>query len=393
VASNVGRDKSAIFRLDMQTGKVGDLVVGHDAVDVTGGLHFDRQKKQLVGVTIDAYKPETYWFDSEWAGVQKTVDAALPNTINTLTRSDGGRLYLVTSQSDTQPRFWSLLDMEKRTLERLVSSRDWIDPDRMSEMRVVRFTARDGLEIPSYLTIPRGSTGKNLPLIIHPHGGPWSRDSWGFNTPVQFLASRGYAVLQPNFRMSTGFGRKHFGSGFRQWGLAMQDDLTDAVQWAVKEGVADPERICIFGASYGGYAALMGIIKTPELYKCAINYVGVANLGELFNNRFWDRSMLDYSLPERLGHPEADREMLRANSPINNVEKINRPLFMAYGGRDRNVLPEQGEQLARALDRANKKYEWMFKPDEAHGYFSVENQVEFYSKVETFLRQHLGRNN
>ena len=393
VASNVGRDKSAIFKLDMQTGKVGELIVGHEAVDVSGGLLYDRLKKQHVGITINAYKPETHWFDSEWAAVQKTVDKALPSTINTLMRRDGGKVYLVTSQSDTQPVFWSLLDVEKRTLERLASSREWIKPEQMSEMRAFRFVARDGLEIPAYLTIPRGSTGKNLPLIVHPHGGPWARDSWGFNPAVQFLASRGYAVLQPNFRMSTGFGGKHFRAGFRQWGLAMQDDITDAVQWAIKEGVADPERICIYGASYGGYAALMGIIKTPELYKCAINYVGVTNLEELFDNRYWNPSVLDYTLPERLGHPDRDREVLRANSPINLVDKINRPLFMAYGGLDRNVLPEQGEQLKRALDLANKKYEWMFKPDEAHGYFSVENRIEFYSKMEVFLRQHLGPKN
>jgi dipeptidyl aminopeptidase/acylaminoacyl peptidase len=252
VASGIGRDKVAIFKLDMQTGKVGDLIVGHDAVDVAEGLVYDRLKKQQVGIRINAYKPETHWFDAEWAAVQKTVDTALPGTINRLTRRADGKIFLVTSQSDTQPAFWSVLDMEKRTLERLVSSREWIKPEQMSEMRAFRFIARDGLEIPAYLTVPRGSSGKNLPLIVHPHGGPWARDSWGFNPEVQFLASRGFAVLQPNFRMSTGFGGRHFRAGFRQWGLAMQDDITDAVQWAIKEGVADPERICIYGASYGG---------------------------------------------------------------------------------------------------------------------------------------------
>src|SRR5207244_1737735 len=152
-------------------------------------------------------------------------------------RRDGGKIFLVTSQSDTQPVFWSLLDMEKRTVERLASSREWIRPEQMSEMRAFRFVARDGLEIPAYLTVPRGSSGKHLPLIVHPRGGPWSRDLGGFNPEVQFLASRGYAVLQPNFRMSTGVGSKHFRAGFRQWGLAMQDDITDAVQWSIKEGV------------------------------------------------------------------------------------------------------------------------------------------------------------
>ena len=390
VTSDIGRDKNAIFKYDFENKRVGELVVAHDAVDVESGLIYDRIKKKYVGISIDADKPETHWFDIDWATVQKMADTTLPNTDNRLTRQEGGKLYLITSSSDTQPVFWSLLNLEAKTLEHIASSREWIKPELMSPMKPIRYKARDGLEIPAYLTLPRGSVGKNLPLIVHPHGGPWVRDHWGFNPEVQFLASRGYAVLQPNFRISTGYGNQHFKSGFKQWGLAMQDDITDAVKWAIAEGIADKDRICIYGASYGGYAALMGIIKTPELYQCAVNYVGVTNLEELFTNRFWDKSVLEYSLKARLGDPSTDQAMLKANSPVNLVDKINRPLFMAYGGLDANVLPEQGKQLGRALDRANKKYEWMFKPDEAHGYFAIENQVEFYSKMESFLRQHLG---
>jgi len=390
VASNVGRDKTAIYRLDVDKAALGEIVVGHEAVDVSSGLIYDRAKKMHVGITINADKPETYWFDAEWATAQKLADTALPGTFNTLARREGGRRYLVTSRSDTQPVFWSLLDLDARTLSPLASSREWIKPEQMSEMKPVRIKARDGLEIPMYLTIPRGSSGKNLPMVVHPHGGPWSRDSWGFDPQVQFLASRGYAVLQPNFRMSTGFGGRHFRAGFRQWGLAMQDDVTDATQWAISEGIADPKRICIFGASYGGYAALMGIIKTPELFRCAIDYVGVTNLQDLFTNRYWATSVLDYTLPVRLGDPVADKEMLARNSPVNLADRIDRPLLMAYGGLDINVLPEQGEAMRRALDRANRKYEWMYKQSEAHGYFALENRIEFYAKVEAFLKQHIG---
>jgi dipeptidyl aminopeptidase/acylaminoacyl peptidase len=223
-----------------------------------------------------------------------------------------------------------------------------------------------------------------------PHGGPWSRDRWGFDPDVQFLASRGYAVLQPNFRGSTGYGLAFTTAGFKQWGRKMQDDITDGVQWAVQEGIADPRRVAIFGASYGGYAVLAGLVQTPELYRCGINYVGVTDLVMMLRG-------VASRMPARfagsakiaVGDLRADREQLEAGSPVNQVEKIRAPLLMAYGELDPVVHIDQGRKLARALRRAGKEFELITEPMEGHGFRIEKNRIELYRKIEAFLAKHL----
>jgi dipeptidyl aminopeptidase/acylaminoacyl peptidase len=228
-----------------------------------------------------------------------------------------------------------------------------------------------------------------LPLIVNPHGGPWVRDSWGFNSEVQFLANRGYAVFQPNYRGSTGYGKKFWEASFKQWGGTMQDDLTDGVQWLVKQGIADPKRVAIYGASYGGYATLAGITKTPDQYAAAVSYVGISNLFTFLNTipPYWKTFQeKNYAM---VGHPERDRELFVANSPALNAHKIKTPLFVAQGAKDPRVNKAESDQMVEALRKRGVTVDYMVKDNEGHGFANEENRFEFYEAMEKFLRGHL----
>jgi dipeptidyl aminopeptidase/acylaminoacyl peptidase len=259
----------------------------------------------------------------------------------------------------------------------------------MAEMKPVRYTARDGLVIRGYLTLPKGVPAKNLPVIINPHGGPWARDNWGYNPEVQFLANRGYAVLQMNFRGSTGYGRKFLEASFKQWGLAMQDDITDGVEWLIKEGIADPKRVAIYGASYGGYATLMGITKTPDLYAAAVDYVGVSNMFSFMKTipPYW-KPFLEM-MTEMVGDAEKDKAQLTATSPALNADKIKTPLFVAQGAKDPRVVKAESDQMVEALKKRGVAVDYMVKDNEGHGFRNQENQFEFYGAMEKFLAKHL----
>ncbi|HET6263546.1 MAG TPA: S9 family peptidase, partial [Usitatibacter sp.] len=332
------------------------------------------------------------WFDPALARIQKTADAALPNAVNRLSWSRDRSLVVIESRSDVSPGAFYLLDMKGGKLEWLVDRAPWIDPKEMAPMQAVRYAARDGLTIPAYLTLPKGGE-KNLPLVVFVHGGPWvDGDTWGFDPDAQFLASRGYAVLQPNFRGTTRYGWKHFSSSFGQWGLAMQDDVTDGVKWAVEQGIADPKRICIYGASYGGYATMMGLAKTPELYRCGINYVGVTDVN-LFLTASWadyaDSDFIRYSVKQMVGDASKDAEKLKSVSPVEQASRIRVPVLMAYGGEDFRVPIEHGTRMRDALERNGLKPIWMVMPGEGHGFRDPKNQKEFYEAVEKFLAENL----
>jgi dipeptidyl aminopeptidase/acylaminoacyl peptidase len=349
----------------------------------------------VIGVTYDSEKAGVAWFDEKLAAVQSAVDKALPNTVNALSWSDDRTRFVITSYSDVSPGSFYYLDRKTGKLQWLADRAPWIDPAKMSPMTAVTYKARDGIEIPAYLTIPRGSSGKNLPLVAVIHGGPWiSGDRWGFDPEVQFLASRGYAVLQPNYRGTMRYGWKHFAASFKQWGLAMQDDITDGVQWAVAQGIADPRRMCIYGASYGGYAAMMGVIKTPDLFKCAVNYVGVTDL-DLWATATWSDFAYSAALSnqkEMLGDPVKDAAQFRATSPVELASRIKVPVFMAYGASDVRVVPEHGWRMKAAMEKTGQHPEWMIAEGEGHGYADLANQVMFYGAMEKFLDKYIGPN-
>ncbi|NIW23916.1 MAG: prolyl oligopeptidase family serine peptidase [Gammaproteobacteria bacterium] len=308
--------------------------------------------------------------------------------------SDDEQRLLILAHSDTDPGSFYLLDQARGQLRYYASRMSWLNPQVLAEMRPITITARDGIKLRGYLTIPNGAERIDLPLILHPHGGPYGiRDSWGFNRHVQFLASRGYAVLQINFRGSGGYGKAFMDIAWQQWGLAMQDDLTDAVQWAIDEGIADPERVCIYGASYGGYATMAGITTTPELYQCAVNYVGVIDLRALY--AYWSGSPyvtgLEAWFERAIGHPREDRERLEATSPVNNLDGLEVPLLIVHGRRDPRVPIAQADMLTRALRRREIEHELLIKNDEGHGFVKEENNFELYSRLEAFFAEHLGR--
>jgi len=303
---------------------------------------------------------------------------------------------LVQSYSDVVPAIYSLYNTQTGQLSKIADVRPDIKPAQMGRQQFVRYKARDGLEIPALLTLPAGGATSKLPMVVLVHGGPYVRGaSWGWNPVSQFLASRGYAVLEPEFRGSLGFGIKHFKAGFKQWGLAMQDDIADGVQWAVGKGIADGSRVCIAGASYGGYATLMGLVKDPGLYKCGINWVGVTDIKLLYNGGWtFTNDTSDefkaYGMPDMIGDPVRDAAQLEATSPIAQAARIRQPVLLAYGGVDRRVPINHGTQFRDALMKTNKDVEWVEYPVEGHGWALEKNTIDFWSRVERFLDRNIG---
>jgi dipeptidyl aminopeptidase/acylaminoacyl peptidase len=275
-----------------------------------------------------------------------------------------------------------------RKLTKLADIAPWLDEKELVEMKPISYRSRDGLTMHGYLTLPRGG-GKNLPLIVNPHGGPWARDEWTYNSEVQFLANRGYAVLQVNFRGSTGYGREFWEASFKQWGKKMQDDVSDGVAYAIREGIADPKRVAIYGASYGGYATLAGLAFTPELYACGVDYVGVSNLFTFLKTipPYW-KPMLDM-LHEMVGHPERDKALLEEASPVMHAGKIRAPLLIAQGAKDPRVNVDESDQMVAALKKRGVDVEYLLKENEGHGFLNEENRFEFYEAMERFFAKHL----
>ena len=389
VSSNRGRDKSALFEFDPKTAKEGKLIYEHPEVDVSA-LAWSRARKVYTYTTVDVDKAVPVFFDKESERIYKSLQAKLGNyEIGAGGGTKDEQTLIVAAYNDRTPGARYLYDVKADKLTKLADINPAIAEADMAEMKPVKYTARDGLVIRGYLTLPKGVAAKNLPVIINPHGGPWARDQWGYNREIQFLANRGYAVLQMNFRGSTGFGRKFLEASFKQWGLAMQDDITDGVEWLIKEGIADPKRIAIYGASYGGYATLMGITKTPDLYAAAVDYVGVSNMFSFMKTipPYW-KPFLEM-MTEMVGDAEKDKAQLTLTSPALNADKIKTPLFVAQGAKDPRVVKAESDQMVEALKKRGVDVDYMVKDNEGHGFRNQENQFEFYEDMEKFLAKHL----
>ena len=393
VSSNVGRDKQAIYLYDPKKNLIGQEIFANEHVDVTN-IHFSRKRKKLVSISYFDEYPQEVFFDEQTAKMMASFNQAFPGKqVAVTSQSEDEKLKIVYVYSDTDPGHYYLFDETKQSLKSLLAPMDWIKPDDMSAMKPIQFKSRDGLLLHGYLTIPKSSSGKLLPLIVNPHGGPFGiRDHWGFNPEAQFFASRGYATVQVNFRGSGGYGRKFQQAGYGgKWGAEMQNDITDTVKYLVSEGIADANKVCIYGASYGGYATVAGLAFTPELYKCGIDYVGVTDVSLLFDTlpKHWEsqREVLEM----QIGDP-SDEALMKRMSPLQHVDKIKAPIMIVQGAKDPRVVKQHATDLRDALAKKGvilSDDEWIMKENEGHGFQKQENKVELYTKMEKFLARYL----
>jgi len=390
VASNIGRDKEAIYEYDVKNKKNIRLLYEHPEVDVNSLMKSDKRKK-ITGTYYYTEKLYYHFFDEDREQLQAELEKRLPGVeVRVSSMSKDETKVLVRTFSDRSQGAYYYLNRNTNEFMKLADLSLWLNEDELSEMKPVSYTSRDGLTIHGYLTLPRGFKPKNLPVVILPHGGPWSRDTWGFIPEVQFLANRGYAVLQMNFRTSTGYGRKFWEAGFKQNGMAIQDDITDGVNWLIDQRIADPERVGIMGGSYGGYCTLAGLAFTPDLYACGVDYVGISSWFTILEGipPYWEP--MKEMFYEMVGHPEKDKELLEKTSPLFHADKIKAPLFVAQGANDPRVNKIESDQIVEAVKKQGVEVEYMVKENEGHGFHNEENRFDFYRAMEKFLAKHLG---
>jgi dipeptidyl aminopeptidase/acylaminoacyl peptidase len=391
VSSNINRDKSAIVLIDPATAKEERVIFEHPDVDA-GSLDWSRKRQVITYATFTTWKRQRTYFDLRTEAIFRDLERQLPGyEIGLQSHDKNESVFVISTWNDRTMGSEYLYDVATRELTKLADRTPWLDEKDLVKMVPITYSTRDGLTINGYLTLPRGGE-KNLPLVVHPHGGPWARDAWGYDPEVQFLVNRGYAVLQMNFRGSTGYGRKFWEMSFKQWGKAMQDDITDGVQHLIRQGVVDRKRVAIYGGSYGGYATLAGLAFTPDLYACGIDYVGVSNLFTFLNTipPYW-KPHLDMWY-EMVGHPERDKALLEAASPVLHADKIRAPLLIAQGAKDPRVNVDESDQMVAALKKRGVAVEYILKDNEGHGFHNEENRFEFYEAMERFLAKHLNKN-
>lgn len=410
VASNHGSDAMAIHRFNPDTGRYVERIARHPQYDLGGSpqgaptatlIRGGARNTTLLGLRFDTDRPDTVWFDAEMDRLQATINGALPGRTNLLQRTTEGKRLLVNSFNDTSPGRFYLFDVTARKLEEIGPTMPWLE-GKLASVRPFRLKTRDGLEIPSYYVLPRNyQPGQRLPTVVHVHGGPMARDvraggrygaSFGV-VEAQLLASRGYAVVLPNFRVTPEIGSKIYYAGFGTYGQQMSDDHEDAAQWAVAQGFADPKRICISGASYGGYASLHAVSRPSNPFACAISGLPVTDLG--FQRREADyaenRASLEY-WRKLQGVKDWDDPLVQTMSPVNNVSRIKVPVFMYVGDSDRRTPPKQAERMAEALKAAGNPVKGYFiGKDEGHGYGVAANNVALYEQILKFLDASIGR--
>jgi len=407
VATNSGRETMAVFRYNPDAKKLGELIAQHPRFDMGAdqfgapvpGPLLDPKSEEVVGFRVRADKAETVWIDESYQRLQRMIDGALPESINTFARTPDGDRLIVTAFSDRQSTRWYLMDEQKKTLEELFASRPWLRAEQMAEMKPFALTTRDGLEISSYYFLPRNrKPGERLPTVVHIHGGPFGRaDSWGrwgFGVrEAQLFASRGYAVILPNHRITPGLGSKVFYSGFGAYGRQMVNDHIDAVKWGIEQGFVDPARVCISGASYGGAAVLLSMAQAPDVFKRGVAGLVVSDMrlqltspaGDTAYNeggvRFWLRVL----------GADSTSSIPPVTSPVNAADRIKGPIMMYAGVDDIRTPLEQTRAMQRALERAgNPPRAMVIKAAEGHGFGKLENNVDLYNQVFKFLDEHIG---
>ncbi len=387
VLSNHETDQKVLYKFNLETEQFEEKIYQHPKVDIEGAI-FSLQQRKLIGVTYSDDQPELIFFERKSVDLQDRINRIFPGKQVRVVSSDlDERSFVVFVSHSTDPGSFYLLGPNENKKRLIGRVQPLLNPEAMSPVEAIEYRARDGMTIFGYLTRPKGQEAKNLPMVVLPHGGPAIRDTLEFNLFVQFLANRGYSVLQMNFRGSAGFGRRHLQSGYQQWGLQIQDDITDGVRWAIGQGIADPSRICIFGGSFGGFSALMGAVKTPELYQCAASLNGVTDILLWLRTRqsFTSRGILKTTVGDRF----RGREKLKSASPLYNVEKNNIPLLVLHGEKDEIVSVLHAKRFVRALQRDNKDVEFMYFDKGNHELSDPQDRTQLFLILEKILGNHL----
>ena len=390
VQSHNGGDRMAIWNYDVARHAFLDSVASQPDADVVVRDE-DIADGAIAAVVADGLRPHTVWLDARMSRLQAAVDAALPDHVNLL-QAGRARRVLVRSSSDVDPGHLYVLDTETSKMQDLATRQPDIAPARMQPRRMLQYASFDGLSIPAYLTMP-GRPSRPVPTVVLIHGGPWERDRWEWDAEVQLLAAHGYAVFQPQFRGSTGFGSRLEEAGYGQWGLGMQDDITAGVHWLVDQHIADPQRVCIVGASYGGYAALWGLAKTPELYRCGVSVAGVSDIRRRLSDDS-DTSKSDWAraiLKRRVGDPASMKETWDSVSPLKHVDRIRAPLLLVHGDADVRVPISHGALMLEAMQEQHKDVEWIDFPGEGHPRFTPANQRRYYVALLKLLERTIGK--
>lgn len=387
--SSVGVNAARLVRVDLSSGEVTEVLCEdptYDVVDVT--VHPDTREPQLVGFMKD--RREVVVLDPEVAEDIEAISRVHPGDWELIDRDHADTTWLVRFAGDDVPVSYYALDRRTKGATFLFDHRRELRDYTLAKMEPFFLTSRDGLELHGYLTFPPEDSREGLPTVLNVHGGPYTRDVWGFHPEAQFFANRGYLCVQVNFRGSRGYGKKFLNAGDKEWGGKMHDDLVDTVRWVVKQGYADPERVAIYGGSYGGYAALVGATFTPDLFRCAAVVCGPSNLKTFIETipEYW--KPLISMFQQRVGNPETEEEFLWSRSPLSRVEDIGVPMLVAHGANDPRVKQSESEQIVEAMRQKGIDHEYLVFEDEGHGFAKPENRLKFYAAAERFFAKHLG---
>ena len=389
VISNEKGDRTALIKYDLNKNYEMELIYEHPEVDIEY-VRYSRKQKDVVGVSVITSKREFIFWDLERKEIQNKVERKLPNReINVVSVDRNEEKMIFKASSDKSYGAYYLYDSKNDKLTKISEISPWLNSTEMADMKPIRYISRDDLTIHGYLTLPKISLIKNLPVVVFPHGGPWYRDKWGFEKAVQFFANRGYAVLQVNFRGSTGYGKSFLSAGYKEWGKNIQNDITDGVRWLIKQGIVDSNRIGIVGYSFGGYAALQGLVSTPDLYACGISLVGMADIPSFLESIPPTWRPFQKMLYEIVGDPNKDMEQLIETSPYRNINKIKAPIFIAQGANDTKVKKSLTDDFVKKLKDNGVTVQYMVKENEGHGFRNEENRIDFYRETEKFLAKYL----
>ncbi len=388
IIGNHNANTTRLVKLDLATGD--ESIIAMDKEYDVGGAMMDAAKRVPLAVSFTKARIEWKSLDDAVTADLETLGKVARGDISVSSKTADDTKWIVQFITDDGPSKYFLYDRATRKAEFLFPSNSKLEKTKLSQLEPIQYKAKDGLTIHGYLMKPLGVEAKNLPTVLLVHGGPWGRDTWGFNTQAQFLANRGYAVLTVNFRGSTGYGKTFLNAGNREWAGKMHQDLLDGVDWLVKEGVADPKKVAIMGGSYGGYATLVGLTFTPQVFACGVDIVGPSNIVTLLKSipPYW--APMKALFAKRIGDLETEEEFLKSRSPLYKVDAIKRPLLIGQGANDPRVKVSESDQIVEAMRKAGKPVEYVLYPDEGHGFQRPENRLHFYAVTEQFLAKHLG---